>query len=331
MAAARVVRAGHLAQGPEVAALEAAVAAVAGCRHAVAVSSGTTALQLALSALGLGQGDQVIVPSYACTALLHAVWAVGAQPVVADVDPASGNLDAERVRRCCGPRVRAAIVPHLFGAAAPVAAIAALGVPVVEDCAMALGATRGGRPLGSLGSVAVCSFYATKLVAAGEGGMVLTHDADLAATVRGQRSYDGLPADRPRLNAKMTDLAAAVARVQMDRLPDFIASRRRLAARYAAALAGLGLALPAADTERVWYRYVVQTPDDATGLLQAVNQRGVAARRPVPNPLHLELGLPDAQFPGASQAWRQNVSLPLYPTLTESEFDRVVEAVRRAC
>ena len=331
MAAARVVRAGHLAQGPEVAALEAAVAAVAGCRHAVAVSSGTTALQLALSALGLGQGDQVIVPSYACTALLHAVWAVGAQPVVADVDPASGNLDAERVGRCCGPRVRAAIVPHLFGAAAPVAAIAALGVPVVEDCAMALGATRGGRPLGSLGSVAVCSFYATKLVAAGEGGMVLTHDADLAAAVRGQRSYDGLPADRPRLNAKMTDLAAAVARVQMDRLPDFIASRRRLAARYAAALAGLGLALPAADTERVWYRYVVQTPDDATGLLQAVNQRGVAARRPVPNPLHLELGLPDAQFPGASQAWRQNVSLPLYPTLTESEFDRVVEAVRRAC
>jgi dTDP-4-amino-4,6-dideoxygalactose transaminase len=326
-----VVRAGHLAQGPEVAALEAAVAALTGCRHAVAVSSGTTALYLALDALGVTRGDRVVVPSYACTALLHAVWAAGAQPVVADVNPATGNLDAEAVRRCLGPLVRAVIVPHLFGAAAPVATIAAMGIPVVEDCAMALGATCGGRPLGSLGTLAVCSFYATKLVAAGEGGMVLTQDAGLAAAVRGQRSYDGLPADRPRLNAKLTDLAAAVARVQVDRLPEFIARRQRLAARYTAALAGLGLALPAADPERVWYRFVVQAQGDAAGLLRAVNQRGVAARRPVSSPLHLELGLTDAAFPGASLAWRQSMSLPLYPTLTDAEFDRVVEAVKLAC
>lgn len=327
-AVTRVIRSGQLAQGEETAAFEAELAAAVGRRYGVAVSSGTTGLQVALLALGIGRGDEVLVPSFVCTALLHAVWAVGAAPVVVDVEEGTGNLDPEAAREQLGPRVRAVILPHLFGLPARVEEVEALGLPVIEDCAMAIGSTRRGRPVGSLGTLSVCSFYATKLITTGEGGALLTDDPELARAARGVREYDGLPADRPRLNAKTTDLAATLGRVQLARLPGFIARRRELAARYRRLLHDLPLALPPEDPEHAYFRFVVRTSGEVESLRSRLEALGVTARRPVARPLHAELGLADEAFPRAATAWRQALSLPIYPSLTEAELEQVVAAMQ---
>ncbi|MEW6750743.1 MAG: DegT/DnrJ/EryC1/StrS aminotransferase family protein [Candidatus Latescibacterota bacterium] len=323
----RVVLSGQLAQGPEVAAFESEVAAACHRRFGVAVSSGTAGLQLALLVLGIGPADQVLVPSYACTALLHAVRAAGAQALPVDVDRHTGNLDPRAARHLLGRRVRAVILPHMFGLPVPVEEVAALGVPLVEDCAMSLGARHAGRPVGSFGPLSVCSFYATKMLATGEGGMVLMDEADLAEAVRGRREYDHLPAGTLRYNCKLTDMAAACGRVQLGRLPGFVERRRALATRYDRALEGSGLAVPPPDPEHVYYRYVVGAGPAAPAALALLESRGVAARRPVARPLHRELGLPDEAYPGTVAACLGHVSVPLYPSLTEEEAAQVTAAL----
>jgi len=328
-AVARVVRSGQLAQGGEVAAFEEEMAAFTGRRHAVAVSSGTAALHLALLALAVGEGNGVVVPSYVCTALVHAVWAAGAVPGAADIDPVTRNLDPEAARGRLSEETRAVVVPHLFGLPAAVEAFAELGVPLVEDCAMSIGASHRGRPVGSFGAVSVCSFYATKMLATGEGGMVLTDDEDLAAAVRARREYDDLPAAFLRFNYKMTDMAAAVGRVQLKRLPDFVARRREIAARYDRAFQDLSVESPLASPEHIYYRYVIRASFEAGDFIPALEQEGVAARRPVFRLLHRELGEGDEICPHAVAAHRQDVSLPLYPSLSDEEIDQIIGAVQK--
>ncbi|MFH1569313.1 MAG: DegT/DnrJ/EryC1/StrS aminotransferase family protein [Gemmatimonadota bacterium] len=329
-AARRVLLSGQVAQGPEVAAFEAEVARLTGRRHAVAVSSGTAALHLALRALGLGPGDEVLAPSYVCSALVHAAAAVGARTVLFDAEPATRNPDPADAARRRTPRCRATIVPHMFGLPARVQAFARLEVPVIEDCAMCLGTQAGGAPVGSAGELAVCSFFASKvLTSAGEGGMVLTDSEALAEQVRSGREYDHLPASTPRYNYKMTEMAAAVGRIQLRRLPEFVRRRRELARRYDAGLEATGLALPPRGEGHIYYRYVVAAEGGAESLVAALGTLGVAAARPVYAPMHRELGLADGEYPRAARAWADDVSLPIYPLLTDAEAERVVAALRR--
>lgn len=320
----RVVRSGAVAQGAEVAAFEEEVAAAVGRRHGVAVSSGTAALHLSLLALGVGEGDRVLIPSYGCAALVHAARATGADVELADAEADAGNLAAgDGIRRA--PGCAAAIVPHMFGRPAAAAAALADRLPLVEDLAMALGA----EGTGCRGVAAVCSFYATKVITSGgEGGMVLTDDEGLAGEVRGRRQYDGLTPDVGRLNYKLTDLAAAVGRVQLRRLAELVERRRQLARRYDRELADLGLRRPPAVTGDIHYRYVVAVDgvDEAICRLQA---ESVAARRPVAEPLHRALGS-GGRFPGTESMWRGALSLPLYPALSDDEAGRVIAAARRA-
>src|SRR5437764_1320783 len=202
---ARVVRSGQLAQGPEVAALERELAARLGVQDAAAVASGSAALELALGALGVGAGDEVLIASYVCDALYHAVRRVGATPVLVDADAATLSLSAKDALARRTSRTRAVIVPHAFGLAADLEPFQALEVPVIEDCAQALGAELDdGRLAGSRGALAVCSFYATKMIAAGEGGAV-AGPAALIARVREARDYDERATLAPRTNAKLTD------------------------------------------------------------------------------------------------------------------------------
>ncbi|HLE42853.1 MAG TPA: aminotransferase class I/II-fold pyridoxal phosphate-dependent enzyme, partial [Methylomirabilota bacterium] len=223
---AAAVASGQIAQGPRVAEFERAMAARLEARGGVAVSSGTAALHLALLALGVGPGDEVLVPSYACAALLHAVRAAGAVPRPVDVDPATFNLDPDAAKRASSARTRALIAVHAFGLPADLEPLRALGVPVVEDAAQALGARCGRRPVGGLGEVGVLSFYATKLMTTGEGGMLVSGDARLLAAARDLREYDEKPDDRPRFNYKLTDLAAALGLAQLARLDGFLARRQ---------------------------------------------------------------------------------------------------------
>jgi len=329
-ATAEVVLSGQIAQGPQVARFEEELASYIGVGYGVAVSSGTAALTLALRALGIGEGDEVAVPSYACAALVQAVWSVGAIPLLVDVDPRTGNMDPDDLRRRATPKARAVVLVHMFGFPAEVEDIARMGLPVVEDCAMAIGARLRGRPLGSFGLASAFSFYATKMMATGEGGMVATDDPEVAQVARDLREYDMKEDLRPRFNFKMTDLQAALGRVQLKKLEKFLARRREIAALYDAALAGAGVELPLRmpDAEPAYYRYVVRVDRDAGEVVDALKAGGIGAARPVFRPLHRYLGLPSEDFPGTEEIYRRAVSLPIYPSLTEEEVRRVIREVQ---
>ncbi len=320
-AVARVVRSGRWAAGSVLVELEARMAREAGVAFAVGVSSGVSALRLSLLALGVGPGDVVAVPAYSCVALANAVLACGAAPVPVDVDPHTWNLSVAGLRAAIAqqPKLRAAIAVHSFGAVAPVRDLEALGLPVIEDCSHAFGRA----PLGRLGRVAMLSLYATKLLGAGEGGMILTDDAGLADFARRSRDYADQGPSTMRLNDKMTDLEAALALCQLDRLPQTLARREALAARYTQALAGVEGELPVNQDSRVWYRYAFAARDDAGEVVARLADRGIAAARPVED-------WSASALPVSTRAFQQLVSLPLYPTLTSDEQDRVIAAVQAA-
>jgi dTDP-4-amino-4,6-dideoxygalactose transaminase len=320
----RVLASGLLAEGQEVGSFEREMARKLGRRHAAAVSSGTAALHLALAAIGVGAGDRVALPSYVCPALLHAVALVGAEPILVDVDPATFNLDPDDLRKRLRSRTKAVIVPHMFGLPASFREIEACGVPIIEDCALALGTKYRKRPVGSLGVLSVVSFYATKMMATGEGGMVLGNRSALLQEVLDRRSYDGRSRHRLRFNYKMTDLQAALGRVQLRRLTDFVRRRRQLASFYSSSLAGGPWDLPSIERNHSFYRFVTRPRRGAKRLLAELTRRGIEARRPVFRPLHRYLGLGD--FPGAEEAYRRAVSIPLYPALSSAEAERVVRA-----
>ncbi len=325
-AVARVVRGGQVAQGPEVAAFEAEVAARLAVATTAAVSSGTVALELALQAVGVGRGDDVIVPTYTCDALHHAVVRAGARPVLADVESRTHALAIDDVRRRLTPRTRAIVVVHAFGRAVDVSPFVALGIPVIEDCAQALGAVVDGRPTGARGAAAICSFYATKLVTTGEGGAV-GGDAATVERVRAAREYDERADLAPRGNAKLTDLQAALGRSQLARLDRFIARRRAIAARYRAALAETPCVLPEdAGAAHVYHRFVVEVDRPVDGTIAALAARGVTARRPVFRPLHRATGADG--YPAAERLWQRSLSLPCYPSLGDGEADAVAAALR---
>ncbi|MBM4133688.1 MAG: DegT/DnrJ/EryC1/StrS family aminotransferase [Nitrospira sp.] len=330
-AVASVLASGQVAQGPQTDAFERRVAELVGVRGGVAVSSGTVALEVALLALGIGSGDEVILPTYVCVAPWLAVTRVGATPKLVDIEPQSYNIDPASVRQALSPRTKAVIVPHLFGLPADLTALQSYGVPLIEDCAQTVGALERGRRVGSVGRVTVCSFYATKLLCAGEGGMVLSNDAGLLEQGRALREYDESDRLNPlSYNRKLTDLQAALGLAQVNRFQDFARRRTAIAARYGAALSTLGLTLPVVPDGRthVYYRYVVRIPESAgplDGMVQRLEGRGIQCRRPVFRPIHRFLGA--AGFPVSDDAHVRALSLPLYPTLTDAEADLVIRAL----
>lgn len=328
-AVAAVVRSGRLSPAPVIGQFEAAVARTLGTSGAVAVSSGTAALYLALRALKIGPGDEVLLPSYVCAALWHAIHAAGATARVVDVDPETFNLDPDDARRRLRRRTKAVIVPHLFGLPADLEDLLALGPPVIEDCAQTMGVSYRDRPVGSFGAVAICSFYATKLIAAGEGGMVASASSTLLGRIRDGRTCDEQVRLVPSFNFKMSGLHAALGLSQLQRLPVILARRRRIARRYDRALAGLPWRRPAipADRGHAYYRYVVRIPGGVDRAMARLLAAGVTARRPVFNPIHRYLK--QSGFPVTNGIWREALSLPIHPELTERELQRVLSACER--
>jgi perosamine synthetase len=325
---AAVIRRGWVAPGPEVTAFEHELAARLGAEAVAAVSSGSAALELALRALGVGAGDEVVIPTYVCDALHHAVRRAGATPVLADADPATLSLSIDDAKARLTPRTRCLIVPHAFGLAVDLAPFRALGLPVIEDCAQTLGARVDDRPVGSLGALAVCSFYATKLLTTGEGGAV-AGPAALIERVRDARDYDERDDLAPRFNAGLSDLAAALGRSQLARFDAFVARRRAVAARYRDRLrAAPCVTPPDLGPRHVYHRFVVETERAPETVQAALAARGVAARRPVYRPAHRALGLEG--FPVAERLWRRTLSIPCYPTLTDGEVDAVAAALQES-
>ena len=342
-AAGRVLDSARFILGPEGEALEQDLAKHVGVAHAIGVASGTDALRLALAAVGVGPGDEVITTAFSFVASASTIVMAGATPVFVDIDPATFALEAEGVARAITPRTRAIVPVHLYGHAAAIDRIAELGrthgVAVIEDAAQAIGATYAGRPLGAWGDAACLSFYPTKnLGACGDAGMILTNRSDLAERLRRLRHHgDGGRYRHLELgySSRLDDLQAALLRVKLGRLEAWTAARRRIAARYHDALAGLPLTLPIErePARHVYHLYTIRHRQ-RDALAKALVQLGVgtAVHYPIAVPGQPMFGLPaERQWPEAARASREVLSLPCYAELTDDEVNQVTRAVRTAC
>lgn len=334
-AASEVIATGRLAAGEQCRLLEQALAGAMGVGQGAAVSSGLAALHLAALAMGVGEGDQVILPTYTCEALLSAVLYCGAEPVIVDVDERTGNIDPAAARRALTGRTKLMIVPHMFGAAAPMDELLPLGVPVLEDCATAIGAGLGGRPVGSMGQAAIVSLYATKMLCAGEGGAVCSSDRAITDKAADLRDYRGRREFSLRFNYMLSDLAAAVGRVQVARLGEFIRRRRELAALYDRLLADVeGIVRPDLSLcgGSVFHRYVVKVSAGRRDAIRAtLAAAGVRCGLGVLHPLHRLMPAAAPQPCPVGEDWsRRSLSLPIYPTLTDEQAREVVQALRSA-
>jgi len=326
-AVAEVIESGYIAEGEKVNNFEHAFANFLGAEDAMSTNSGTSALHLTLLAMGIGPGDEVIIPSYVCSALLNAVNYTGATPILADIDPDTFNLDVTDIRRRLSLDTKAIIVPHLFGLAADMKSLLGLGVPIVEDCAQSIGATDHQRPVGLFGAAGIFSFYATKVITTGEGGMVATNSRDIAARIRDLKAYDQRRDYKIRFNYKMNDIQAALGIVQLKQLGSIIRRRQEIAERYHRAFNSLNLKLPPTNSGHIYFRYVLGLKMDVRPWIQEFARMGITSDRPIHLPLHQSLNLDG--YPATEKAWQQSLSIPIYPTLSDEEINRVIESVTR--
>jgi UDP-N-acetyl-3-dehydro-alpha-D-glucosamine 3-aminotranferase len=342
-AAARVLDSTRFVLGPEVRALEAELAAFGGAAHGIGVNSGTDALLMALKAVGVRPGDEVITSSFSFVASATTVLMAGAVPVFVDIDPGTFNLDPVAVARAVTARTRAIMPVHLYGQMAAMDAIEGLarerGLAVVADAAQAVGATYDGRPVGTWGDAICLSFYPTKnLGACGDGGMVLTPRDDVADRVRRLRDHGSARKyEHVELGyaSRLDELQAALLRVKLGRLREWNELRRAVAARYRVLLGGLPIGLPAEapGAWHVYHQYTVRVPErDAVVKRLADMAVGTAVHYPrmIPGqPLFAEADA-ERRFPEAGRAAREVLSLPCFPELTEVEIQQVAESLRRA-
>ncbi len=324
-AVSEVIASGHIAEGALVKEFEQKFADYLNVKHAVATNSGTSALHLALLALEVGPGDEVIIPSYVCCALLNAVNYAGATAVLADICPITYNLDAADVKKRLSSRTKAIIVPHLFGMAADLDPLLALDVPIIEDCAQAVGAVYNQRPVGTFGVAAIYSFYATKVITTGEGGMVVCSAEDIAERVRDLKTYDQKDDYKIRFNYKMSDIQAALGLSQLQRLNSVLGRRKTIAEQYTRSFKALDLNLPPDDSGHIFFRYVLGLNTNSLPWIQALAREGIGCDRPVYLPLHRQMQRKDC--PISEKAWKNSLSIPIYPSLTGEAVTRVINAV----
>ena len=322
---AEVARSGHYILGPEVKAFEGSFAEYVGVRHCVGVANGTDALAIALRAVGVKPGDDVVLPSFTFYATAEAVVTIGARPVFCDIDPATFCLTAETVEAAMTSRTRAIVAVHLFGNVAPMDELERFGVPLVEDAAQAAGATYRGRRAGALGSAATFSFYPSKnLPCLGDGGAVVTDDDDVAAMARRLRfhgSEDKRTFTEVGYNSRLDELQAAVLSLLLPELDGWNERRRAAAAAYAELGLGDHARLPVSvdGAEHVYHLFVVRS--------EGLDGAGPGYYR-VPchlQPAMREWGADALELPGTREAARTNVALPMGKDLTREQIEEVVQ------
>jgi perosamine synthetase len=343
-----VLRSGQLSLGPRVPAFEQAFAARVGAPHASAVSSGTAGLHLALRAVGVGDGDEVVTSPFSFVASANAAIYERARPVFADIDPVTLNLDPEAAATAITDRTTALLPVHIFGYPADVPALEAHGLPIVEDACEALGAVHGdGIAVGGRGHPAAFGFYANKQLTTGEGGMLTLGSEAHKVTIDSERNQGRAPDmgwldhDRLGFNYRLSDIACALGLAQLERLDAMLADRARVAGRYREALAGLaterGLELPCEDAggdRRGWFVFVVQLPrgTDRDVTIRALRELGVQSKPYLPA-IHLmsfyreRFGHRPGEFPVTEDVAERSVALPFFPALSEGQVARVAEAL----
>ncbi|MDH4162995.1 MAG: DegT/DnrJ/EryC1/StrS family aminotransferase [Nitrospirota bacterium] len=339
----RVFSSGRLILGPEGERFERRFAGYCGARHGIGVNSGTDALFLAMKALGIGLGDEVITVANTAVPTVAAIRAAGAMPVFVDVEEDTFLLDVRLIEAAITPRTRAIVPVHLFGQPADMPAINAIAqskkLHVLEDCAQAAGATFSGRRVGSLGDLAAFSFYPTKVLGGyGDGGMVVTNDPESADRVRRLRFYgmrDAYYSLEEGYNSRLDEVQAAILDLRLDTLDDQVARRRAIAENYTRELADVGdIVLPITGSDRThqFYAYTIRT-GSRDRLLSFLREKGIETKINYPVPVHLMsgyrfLGLEPGALPVTERLAGEILSLPLFPGLTEAEVGEVITEIR---
>jgi dTDP-4-amino-4,6-dideoxygalactose transaminase len=345
-----VLRSGYLTQGPKVTELESCMTDLVGTRYAFAMTSATTALHLSLVALGVGPGDEVVVPDFTFPATANVVVQLGARPVLADIDAETLTVDPADLERRISSRTKAVMPVHAFGLTADMDAVnavaAANGIAVVEDAACAVGATYCGRQAGSLGLLGCFSFHPRKAITTGEGGIITTNDDQLADRIRLLRSHGGVREEGrftfvdAGFNYRLSDILAAVGVAQFRKLSDIVAAKRSLAQRYADLLASVdGVVVPIEPSwaGHVYQSYVVTLDEaiDRDAVIQTMREAGIETTLGT-YALHREpffvraLGTTEGDLPRSAAAYHRTLALPIYPGLTENDLDRVASSLAAA-
>jgi perosamine synthetase len=339
-----VLRSRQLSLGPRVPEFEQAFAERVGARHASAVSSGTAALHLALRAVGVTDGDEVVTTPFSFVASANVIVYERAKPVFADIDPVTLNLDPDAAAAAITGRTKALLPVHIFGYPADMPAFERHGLPIVEDACEALGARYAdGTPVGGRGHPATFAFYANKQLTTGEGGMLTTGSAEHKERIDSERNQgrapnmDWLDHDRLGFNYRLSDLACALGLAQLEHLDEMLAGRARVADAYREALAGTEVTLPCPDTGdamRGWFVFVVQFPHgvDRDGAIEGLRARGVQSKPYLPA-IHLmsyyreAFGHREGEFPVCEDVAARSVALPFFPEMTEGQVAQVAEAL----
>src|SRR5436309_9990381 len=334
-----VLATGTYILGPEVEAFEREFADYLGPAHVVGVANGTDAITIALRALGVGAGDDVVVPSFTFYATAEAIPPTGARPVFCDIDPATFCVTPDTVRAALTPKTRAVVTVDLFGNVAPTAEIEALGVPVLEDAAQAAGSTLGGARAGSFGTAATFSFFPSKnLGGFGDGGMIVTDDggvAERARTLRFHGSADKVTYQEVGYNSRLDELQAGLLRVLLPELDGWCDGRRTAARHYEEA--GLGELVapprPVDGADPAWHLYVIRHPN-ADPLGPALDRVGIGARAYYRTPIHRQPAMrrfpTGAPLPGTDEAAATHLAIPMSPVLKRTQAVEVVSAIRSA-
>ncbi len=324
-----------LISGERVEKLEAKFKKYTGRKYAIAVNSGLSALHLSLIALSLKRGDEIIIPSYTCVALLYAIDYVGAKPVIIDIEENGFNIDQIQVKKNLSNKTKAIIVPHTFGFPARIKEIKKFNIPVIEDCAQAIGGSYKGKPLGSYGDIGIFSFYASKMLAAGQGGMMVTNNKKCYETAHDLINYSQRKDYKIRYNYQLTDLSASVGNAQFSKLNSFISRRRKIARKYQKVLDkknSVNYWPKKVDFEYNHYRFILEFKDEKAKDAASISfkQKGILTIPPLQNfeTLHVLMNFDRKQFPNTEKRSKTTLSIPVYPALNDFEVKRITTALK---
>lgn len=328
-----ILDSGYIAQGEKVREFENAIVKYLSKDkgYCCALSSGTAALFLALYALGVKEKDEIIAPTYVCSAVLNAIFMLKAIPILADINLDDFNISFEEAKKLVTYRTKAIIIPHIFGVPADIDKFKTLGVPMVEDCAQAIGAKYKGKKVGTIGEIAIFSFYATKLLTTGHGGMVYSKNKKFIDRIRDYRDFDFRRKYYPRFNLQMTDLQAALGLSQLKKLGKFLKRRKKIALRYEQVMdiKKISYQKEIKESERVYYRFVFKQKN-IMKTKQILYKNNVETIFPVESweLLHRYLKLDRNKFSNAERISKIALSLPLYPALRNFEVEKIVNILK---
>lgn len=297
-------------------------------KYGFSAASGSDALFFALKGLGVKKNDRVIVPDYVCASVMRAVDRAGGVPVIADINEDDYNISySDVLQKTRNKKARAVIVPHMFGnPVRDIELFSKLGIPVVEDCAQSLGAELKTGRVGSFGDSSVFSFYATKMITSGYGGMVLTSDAETAKKIEELKNHDKQEVYSEAYNSGISDFQAALALSQFSRLGEIVKRRKEIAAQYDNAFRGR---FEIVGNGGAYFRYILRV-ENAQEMIDRLREKGIDAAHPTYRPLHQYLEMPDDNFPNSTRAHKRAVSIPIYPSLSDGDVKRIVREVIEA-